>query len=377
MREFIPVNTPMITMDDQSMVCKALEEGWVSSEGPYVKRFEECFRKYFDKEAAISCSSGTAALDIAFASIGLKKGDEVIVPDFTIISCANAVVRAGGVPVFVDACREDWNIDIGLLKQSITEKTRVILVVHIYGLPSNMDEVMSLAEQHNLIVIEDCAEYLGGRYREKLCGTFGDLAIFSFYPNKNITTGEGGMIITDDSGIAERCRWYRNLCFESEERFVHYETGWNYRLTSLQAALGISQMQRLDATIKIKREIGCRYWEAFKDIDECSLAPNVTDQAENQYWIFGIVLGKGNMLAKAAIYELSRRGIGCRPFFYPLSLQPVFLRDDVGRRKGVKGVSEWLYNYGFYIPSGLGLTIDQQNYVIDSVKELISEQRYS
>ena len=372
--KFIPVNEPVVTEEDKELVIKALNDGWISSEGPYIKEFEDSFKSYFGVKDAIACSSGSAALDLVFASLGVGEGDEVIVPDFTIISCASAVVRTGAVPVFVDANSDDWNMDTTLLENAVTKKTKAILVVHIYGLPTNMACVMEVAKKYGLLVIEDCAEYLGGRFRQQLTGTIGDVSIFSFYPNKNVTTGEGGMVITNSREIAEKCKWYRNLCFEPNKRFVHEEIGWNYRMSSLQAALGISQMRRLNETIELKRVIGMRYWERFKDSAEVTIAPESTDDAVNQYWVFGIVLRGEGISATEVMAELGSKGIGTRPFFYPMSLQPVFVSRGIGERRCVGMVGKELYEKGFYIPSGLGLTEEEQGYISDTVLEVVQKR---
>ena len=223
-------------------------------EGPFVKKLEESVARRVGRAYGIAVSSGSAALDVSIAALRLEPGDEVIVPTFTIISCAAAVVRAGAVPVVVDCEPDTWNTTAERIAERITPRTRAILVVSIYGLPVDMDPILGLAEHHRLKVIEDAAEMHGQAYKGRPCGSFGDLSTFSFYPNKLVTTGEGGMILTDDSTVAERCRSLRNLCFQRSRRFVHEELGWTYRLSNLQAAVGVAQLERLDEFVLRKRK---------------------------------------------------------------------------------------------------------------------------
>ena len=255
----IPVNEPILKGNEKKYLAECIETGWVSSEGPFVSKFESMLAARVDRNFGVAVSSGTAALDIALAALELDPDTEVIVPSFTIISCATAIVRAGLKPVVVDCDPETWNLDVVQLEQKIGEKTRAIMAVHIYGLPVDMEPVLSLARKHNLAVIEDAAEAIGQTYKGSPCGSFGDISIFSFYPNKHITTGEGGMIFCDDPMLARRCQSLRNLCFTPERRFVHSELGWNYRFTNLQAAVGLAQLEQLNRFI-IKKSIAfCFY----------------------------------------------------------------------------------------------------------------------
>ena len=273
----------------------------------------------------MAVSNGSGALDIAVAALDLEPGDEVVLPAFTIISPAASVVRAGGVPVLADSNPTTWNIDVGAIEARITPRTRAILAVHIYGLPVDMQGVLALAARHGLRVIEDAAEMHGQTCRGRPCGSFGDLSIFSFYPNKHITTGEGGMLVTDDADLAERCRSLRNLCFQPGRRFVHKELGWNYRMTNLQAALGLAQLERLDEFVARKREMGRRYTEQLADVPGLQLPLARNELAENIYWVYGVVLDdEVGPDADAVCRERAHSGIGTRPFFWPMHEQPVF-----------------------------------------------------
>jgi len=256
MTDFIPVNEPLLDGNEKKYLLECIETGWISSEGPFVKRFEELFSRRVGRREGIAVANGSGALDIAVKALGVGPGDEVILPTFTIVSCAAAVVRCGATPVLVDADPRTWNMNIAQVAEKITAQTKAIMVVHIYGLPVDMNPVLELARNHGLKVIEDAAQMHGQTYHGKPCGSFGDISTFSFYPNKHVTTGEGGMLVCDDPELAERCRGLRNLCFQPKKRFVHEELGWNYRMTNLQAALGLAQLERLDEVVVRKRPWG-------------------------------------------------------------------------------------------------------------------------
>jgi perosamine synthetase len=308
---------------------------------------------------------------VAIAALGLGSGDEVILPSFTIISCAAAIVRAGATPVLVDCEPDTWNTTAERIAARITPRTKAIMVVHIYGLPVDMGPVLALAQQHGLKVIEDAAEMHGQTCRGRPCGSFGDISTFSFYPNKLVTTGEGGMVVTDDPALAERCRASRNLCFQAGKRFVHEELGWNFRLSNLQAAVGVAQLERLDEFVARKRWMGKAYLEQLAEIPGLQLPLARTAYAENIFWVFGVVLEEGVAFdAAEAIRRLAMRGIGTRPFFWPMHEQPVF------RRMGLFGHethanAERLARRGFYLPSGLALTEAEIERVAAAVREIM------
>lgn len=359
MSAFIPVNEPVIGEREEELVMECLHTGWVSSEGPFVSRFEEAFSRRVGRQHGIACANGSAALDIAVAALRIGPGDEVILPTFTIISCAAAIVRAGATPVVVDADPDTWTMVPEQVAAAITPRTAAIMVVHIYGLPVDLDPILALAERHGLSVIEDAAELIGGSYKGRPCGSFGTISTFSFYPNKHITTGEGGMVVTNDSALAQRCRSLRNLCFQPAQRFIHEELGWNYRMTNLQAALGLGQLERLDQHLRRKREIGALYAQALGHLETLQLPQPETSFSSNLYWVFGIVLHSGLPVDAAAVMRLlAEQHIGSRPFFFPIHQQPVFER--MGLFQGVSlPVAERLARRGLYLPSGLALSNEQ------------------
>lgn len=367
----IPVNEPLLDGNEQKYLAECITTGWISSEGPFVKRFEAQFAARVDRKYGIAVSNGSGALDIAIAALGIGRDDEVILPTFTIISCAAAIVRAGATPVVVDADPMTWNMDISQLEAKITPRTKAIMVVHIYGLPVDMDEISRLAAKYGLLVIEDAAEMHGQTYRDRPCGSFGDLSTFSFYANKHITTGEGGMLVTDEPEIAERCRSLRNLCFEPQQRFVHQELGWNLRMSNLHAAVGVAQLERLDEFVARKRSMGRRYTELLADIPGIELPLAQTDYAENIYWVYGIVLrAEVPFDAKVVMQKLAAAQIGTRPFFWCMHEQPIFAK--MGLFAGAScPVAERLARRGFYLPSGIALTESQIDRVSSSLREIL------
>ncbi len=370
MSDFIPVNEPRLAGKEKEYLLECIETGWISSEGPFVRDFEEKFAARVGRKHGIAVANGTAALEIAVAALDLKPGDEVILPTFTIISCAGAVVRAGATPVVVDCDPVTWNMTAQHIEEKISPKTRAIMLVHIYGLPVDMDPILELATKHNIPIIEDAAEMHGQTYKNRPCGSFGAISTFSFYPNKHITTGEGGMLATDDNALAERCQSLRNLCFQPAKRFVHESLGWNYRFTNLQAAVGLAQLEQLDEFVKLKREMGKYYNKHLAGLSNIQLPLSKTDYAQNIYWVYGIVLkDEVPFDAEEAAQRLKKMGIGTRPFFWPMHEQPVFQR--MGYFKNEQHpVAERLARRGFYIPSGLGLTPEKRERVVSAVQSL-------
>jgi perosamine synthetase len=292
-------------------------------------------------------------------------------PTFTIISCASAIVRVGAVPVLVDCDPLTWNMDVSQIEAKITARTKAIMVVHIYGLPVDMDPVLALAEKYGLMIIEDAAEMHGQTYKGKPCGSFGYISAFSFYPNKHITTGEGGMIVTDNEELAERCRSLRNLCFQPQKRFVHEELGWNFRFTNLQAAVGLAQLEKLDEHVRRKRRMGKLYTKLLTGMPELQLPLPITDYSENIYWVYGMVLNDHVPFdAEEAMRRFKEKDVGTRPFFWPMHEQPVFRK--IGLFAGESyPVAERIARRGFYIPSGLALTEEQIERSAEAVKEIL------
>ncbi|QYO62005.1 DegT/DnrJ/EryC1/StrS family aminotransferase [Leptolyngbya sp. 7M] len=367
----IPVNEPLLNGNEKQYLLECIETGWISSEGPFVKQLEEQFAARVGRQYGIAVSNGSAALDAAIVALGIGAGDEVILPTFTIISCAAAIVRAGAIPVVVDSDPSTWNMDVRQIEAKVTPRTKAIMAVHIYGLPTDMDSVLAIADKYGLAVIEDAAEMHGQTYKGRPCGSFGQISTFSFYPNKHITTGEGGMIVTDDAHLAERWRSLRNLCFQTHKRFVHEELGWNLRMSNVQAALGVAQLERLDQFITQKRWMGQRYTNLLSNIAGLQLPLSQTDYADNIYWVYGLVLDDQIPFeAEAVMYRLGQQKIGTRPFFWCMHEQPVFKKMGLFEGESCP-VAERLARRGFYIPSGLALTAEQIERVVEVVQEVV------
>ncbi len=376
----ISVNEPLLGNRELEYVSECVRTGWISSAGRFIEEFEEKWAAYCGRGYGIVVSDGTVALQVAVDCIGLKPGDEVIMPTFTIISCALAVVYNGGVPVLVDCDPRTWCMDVDQVKRKITERTRAIMPVHIYGHPVDMDPILDLAEKHGLAIIEDAAEVHGAEYLSKRgtphsawrrCGNFGTLSCFSFYANKLITTGEGGMVLTDDPVLAEKTRSLRNLCFETNRRFHHQELGFNFRLTNLQAALGLAQVSRIEEIIARKRSMGAEYTRRLAAIEGLEL-PVEEPWAHNVYWMYGLVLSeKTGMDAAVFGAKLKQRGIESRPFFLGLHEQPALCRRGLFLHERYP-VADRIARQGLYLPSGLALTTEQIVEVCDAVREVLS-----
>jgi perosamine synthetase len=379
----IPVNEPLIGDKEIQYVMDCLKTGWISSTGKYIEEFEKKWAAYCGMKYGVAVSNGTTALQVAARCLGLEPGDEVIMPTFTIISCALAVVECGGVPVLVDADPRTWCMDVGQVAARITERTRAIMPVHIYGHPVDMDPLLDLAEKHDLVIIEDAAEVHGAEYLSrrdsanpiwKLCGGLGRISTFSFYANKLITTGEGGMVLTKDPGYAERARSLRNLCFRPERRFYHTELGYNYRLTNLQAALGLAQLERFDEIVAKKRWMGQAYTERLKDIPFLQL-PVEEPWAKNVYWMYSLVIdGAAGMDAVEFARRLRALDVETRPFFLGMHEQPVFLQRGLFQGEHYP-VAERLARQGLYLPSGIALTESQLDQVCDTVRTVLDASR--
>ncbi len=375
----IPVNEPLLTGREKELLNQCIDTGWISSDGPFVKEFEEKFSKYINVKHGIAVCNGTAALESALYGIGIKKGDEIIMPSFTIISCAIAALRLGAKPILVDIDPETWNIAVSQIESKITPKTKAIMPVHIYGHPVDMDPVFKLAEKYDLKIVEDAAEVHGAEYFSKIkgkkwfkCGGMGDAAAFSFYANKIITTGEGGMVLTDDAVIAERASSYRNLCFKPEKRFYHTELGYNFRMTNLQAAIGVAQLERVEEFISIKRFLGDYYRRRLSTI------PGVRFQVEKPYaksvyWMYSIELDESfGINAEMMMTRLKNKGIGTRPFFMGLHSQPVL--KEMGLFIGEEYPNtDRAYKQGLYLPSGLTLTKPQIDIVCNTIDEIMKK----
>jgi len=368
----IPVNEPLFDGNEKKYLNQCIDEGWISSEGPFVKEFEEKFSSYLGSRYGIAVCNGTVALETALFAAGITKGDEVIMPTFTIISCASAALRLGAKPVLVDSEPETWNMDVAQIEGKITKRTKAIMPVHIYGHPVDMGPVMKLAEEYDLKVIEDAAEVHGALYKGKKAGGIGDVGSFSFYANKIITTGEGGMVVTNDEETAERARSYRNLCFRPGRRFYHTELGENFRMTNLQAAVGVAQLEQIDRFVGIKRKNAQRYTEGLEGIKGIK-TPVEKEWAKNVYWMYAIELSEDLGITAEQMAEcLVEKGIGTRPFFLGLHEQPVF--HNMGLFVGERyPVAERIARQGLYLPSGHTLTEEQIRSVCEAVKTVVED----
>lgn len=363
----IPVNEPRLGEREIAYVNECLQTGWISSEGRFIDEFERQWAAYCGMKFGIAVSNGTTALEMAVESLDLKPGDEVILPSFTIISCAQAVIYGGGIPVLVDCDPHTWCMDVSQVEAKITSRTRAIMPVHIYGHPVDMDPLLDLAKKHNLIVIEDAAEAHGAEYKSRRCGSFGDISCFSFYANKIITTGEGGMLLTNDEEVANRLRSMRNLCFKKERRFYHTELGHNFRLTNMQAALGLGQLEHIEESLQHKRWLGKTYTEKLNHLKGLQL-PVEMDWAKNVYWMFGIVLDeKFGIDAVEFARRLSARGVMTRPFFLGMHEQPVLKSQGFFQGEEYP-VTARIARQGLYLPSGMTLTEAQLNEVCAAVE---------
>lgn len=374
----IPVSEPVLGEREAEYVAECLSTGWISSNGRFIEAFETAWADYCGRRFGVAVSNGTVALQLAVAALGIGPGDEVILPAFTIVSCALAVVYAGATPVLVDADPETWCMDVSHVEARITSRTRAIMPVHIYGHPVDMDPLVEVARRHGLAIIEDAAEAHGAEYLARMndsetwrrCGSFGEASCFSFYANKLVTTGEGGMIVTDDDRLAQRLRSLRNLAFEPERRFLHRELGFNFRLTNIQAAIGLAQVEQIDETVARKRAIGRRYAAALSGVGGVRLQPE-RDWAKSVYWMNGLVLDRATGLdARDLAERLRPLGVDTRPFFLGMHRQPALLE------RGLFGgetypVADEIAELGLYLPSGVGLTDDQVNAVARATEEAL------
>ena len=374
----ISVNEPLLEERELEYVAECVRTGWVSSAGRFIEEFEQRWADYCGKRHGIAVCNGTAALQAAVAALGLEPGNEVIMPTFTIISCALAVIYNGGVPIFVDSDPDTWCLDADQVRGKITSKTRAIMAVHIYGHPADMDPLADIADEYGLAIIEDAAEAHGAEYlsrrgrsdsRWRRCGSLGTLSCFSFYANKPVTTGEGGMVLTDDRQLAEQIRFLRNLCFQSGRRFYHEQLGYNFRMTNMQAALGLAQVERIDQIVARKRWIGQEYTRRLDKVSVLQL-PSEQPWARSIYWMYGVVISEETgMDAVTFAKKLQERGVQTRPFFLGVHEQPVIKSRESPQNESYP-VAERLARQGLYLPSGMALTEEQLEQVVLSVREI-------
>lgn len=367
-KKFIPVNEPVISKEAKKNVAEAVSSGWLSSAGPFVKKLEEEFARYLGLKYAVSVCNGTAALHVALLSLGIGDGDEVIVPAFTMAATWLAVLYTGAKPVFVDCELKTYNIDADKIEEKITKRTKVIMPVHIYGHACEMEKIMALAKKYKLYVIEDAAEACGGEFKGKKCGSFGDINCFSFYANKLITTGEGGMVVTNNSKLAYEANKFKDLYHSDKKRFIHEKIGYNYRMTNLQAAVGLGELKNINKYIKKKQWMADFYNQGLKDIPGIKI-PTTKSGVKNVYWMYGMVVDKDKFgLSRDQLRtKLKAGGIDTRDFFYPPEDQPV-LKKQIGNLRFPN--AKYLSKNGLYLPSGLAITKQQINKVVKVIKNL-------
>ena len=365
-----PVSIPYISKKDINFVNKTLKNGWISSNGPEVQKFEKKFSQYIDRKYSVAVSNGTAALEIAVKALGIKKNDEVLIPNFTIISNALAVLRQHAKPVPIDCNLDDWNIKISDIEKKITNKTKAIIVTNIYSFPNDMDKILKICKKRKIFIIEDAAEVLGLNYKNKKCGSFGDISTFSFYANKQVTTGEGGMISVNSLQLYKKCCSLRNLFFRKSNRFNHDDLGWNYRMTNIQAALGLSQLKNINNVVKKKMSVGRQYFKKLNKNNNQHILPPSNSFAKNIYWVVGIVIKNKKIKTKNMMKKLLRYGIQARPFFWPMSEQKIFKKLKIFDKANYPN-SKYLSEYGFYLPSYLKLNNKEIDYICSVVNKLM------
>jgi perosamine synthetase len=365
----IPVCEPFIGTKEAEYVADCLRTNWISSKGKYIEQFEQSFSRYCGCKFGISTTSGTTALHLAIASLGIGVGDEVIVPTFTMAATVFAIMYTGAKPVLVDSEAETWNIDVSKIEERITPRTKAILPVHIYGHPCDMDPILDIATRHRLYVIEDAAEAHGAEYKGKRAGGIGDVGCFSFYGNKIITTGEGGMVVTNNPEVADRARALKDLAFSREKRFLHTDIGFNYRMTNIQAAIGLAQFEKIDELVERRRRNAMLYNSILRGVRGIRLPPE-KEWAKNVYWMYSIMVDEGFGMSRDDLMKhLADRGIETRAFFIPMHQQPVFAQ--MGLFKGESyPVAEELAVKGLYLPSGSGLTREQIERVCTAIREI-------
>jgi perosamine synthetase len=369
-RPYLPVAAPVLAGREKEYVADCMESGWISSTGKYVDLFEASFAEFCGVRHAVACCNGTVALHLALVALGVEAGDEVIVPTLTFVATANAVTYCGARPVFVDSEPATWNLDPAQVEAKITSRTKGIIAVHLYGHPAEMDALRSIASRHGLFLLEDAAEAHGALYKRRRAGSLGDVAAFSFYGNKIISTGEGGMVVTNDAAIAARVRLLRGQGMDTERRYWFPVVGYNYRLTNIAAAIGLAQMERAEWHTSRRREVGDIYLRLLRSIPAL-LSQAESEYAQHAYWMFTVILGHEIEVGRDELIErLHERGVETRPVFYPLHLLPAYREAASGEEFPV---AEWLARRGLSLPTWAGLSAADQDYVCKRLRECLSD----
>ena len=371
MLEFIPVCTPLLGGNEVKYVTDAVSTGWISSSGSYVNKFEEAFSAYCGVKYGVAVCNGTVAIHLALAALGIGKGDEVIIPSFTMIATAFAVCYTGAVPVFVDADKDTFNIDVKKIEEKITAKTKAIIPVHIFGNPCDMDAICSIAKKHHLYIVEDAAEAHGAVFAGKKAGSFSDIASFSFFANKNLTTGEGGMVVTDNEDYYKRCRYFKNMCFpvDAPRVYSHEDIGFNYRMSNLHAAIGLAQTEKADEYRDMRIKNAALYKKYLLDCPGIIFQKDQTNGL-NVHWMNAIVINPAEYghTKDELIAHLKENGIDTRLLFVSMHRQKS-LKDFGCDCSGEYPVTDWLTQNGFYLPSASSLTEEQIKYICGVIKD--------
>jgi len=358
----IPIAEPVIGEEEKALVLEGLASGWISSIGKYIKEFEENFAEYCQVKYGITTSNGTTALHLAVIAADIGPGDEVIIPSLTFVATANAVKYVGGKPIFVDSEMDTWNIDPEKVKEKITRRTKAIIPVHLYGHPVNMEIILSIARKYGIKIIEDAAESHGAEYRGRKVGGLGDMACFSFFGNKIITTGEGGMIVTNNKSLAEKIRMLRDHGMSKRRKYYYPKIGFNYRMTNLQAALGVAQLRKIDFILQRKKEIAFSYNKHLRFLVPDVILPPEKSWAKNVFWMYSLTLNNKKGIKRDVLMKrLKEKGIDSRPFFFPIHKLPQY-------RSGENlPVAEFLAENGLNLPSSINLSDEKIKYICDTI----------
>jgi len=362
-----PVAEPEIGEEELKNVVEAVKSGWVSSKGKFIEDFENSFAKYVGVKYGVATSNGTVALHLALVALNIGKGDEVIVPDLTFAATINAVIYVGAKPVIVDINPDYWCIDPNKLEKAITQNTKAIIPVHLYGHPCDMEAIMEIASRHNLYVVEDAAEAHGAEYKGKKVGSFGRISCFSFYGNKIITTGEGGICLTNDNELAEKIKILRDHGMSPKRRYWHDVVGFNYRMTNLQAALGLAQLNKIERFIEKKRGIAKIYTEELSSIEGVTLHPEMP-WAKCVYWLYSILIDNKKVTRDELAEKLKENGIETRNFFYPLHEMPIYRK----YANLTYPISSKISKQGLNLPSSVKLSEEDVKYIARKVREIIT-----
>ena len=371
MQDFIPVCTPLLGGNEVKYVTDAVSTGWISSSGSYVNKFEEAFASYCGVKYGVAVCNGTVAIHLALSALGIGKGDEVIIPSFTMIATAFAVCYTGAKPVFVDADKETWNIDVSKIEEKITSRTKAIIPVHIFGNPCDMSKICGIARKYKLHIVEDAAEAHGAKFNGKMVGSFSDIASFSFFANKNLTTGEGGMVVTDSEEYYKKCKYFKNMCFpvDAPRVYSHEDIGFNYRMSNLHAAIGLAQTEKADEYRDLRIKNAALY---KKYLSDCKGIIFQKDQLNgiNVHWMNAIVINPSEYgrTKDELIAHLKEYGIDTRLLFVSMHRQKS-LKDFGCDCFGEYSVTDWLTENGFYLPSASNLTEAQIAYICKTIKE--------